>query len=42
MTIESILRRKGTDVMTITTEASIKSAANWRCAKNIGALSGDE
>jgi CBS domain-containing protein len=38
MTIETILRRKGTDVTTITPEASIKSAADWLCAKNIGAL----
>ena len=38
MTIESILRRKGTDVATITPDASIKRAANWLCAKNIGAL----
>ena len=38
MTIETILRRKGTDVTTIAPEASIKSAADWLCAKNIGAL----
>ena len=38
MTIESILRRKGTNVTTITPEASIKRAADWLCAKNIGAL----
>jgi CBS domain-containing protein len=38
MSIESILKRKGTDVTTITPEASIKSAAGWLCAKNIGAL----
>ena len=38
MTIESILRRKGTNVTTITPEASIKSAADWLRAKNIGAL----
>lgn len=38
MTIESILRRKGTDVTTIAPEASIKRAANWLRAKNIGAL----
>ena len=38
MTIESILRRKGTDVTTIAPEASIKRAADWLCAKNIGAL----
>ena len=38
MTIDSILRRKGTDVATIAPEASIKRAADWLCAKNIGAL----
>src|SRR6185312_12437783 len=38
MTIESILRRKGTDVTTIAPEASIKRAAGWLRAKNIGAL----
>ena len=38
MTIESILRRKGTDVTTIGPEASIKRAADWLSAKNIGAL----
>jgi CBS domain-containing protein len=38
MTIESILRRKGTDVTTIAPEASIKRAADWLRAKNIGAL----
>jgi CBS domain-containing protein len=38
MTIESILRRKGTDVTTIAPDASIKRAADWLCAKNIGAL----
>src|SRR3954469_2321081 len=38
MTIERILRRKGTNVTTITPEASIKRAADWLCAKNIGAL----
>ena len=38
MTIESILKRKGTDVTTITPEASIKRAAYWLSAKNIGAL----
>ena len=45
MSIESILRRKGTDVTTIAPEASIKRAADWLRAKNIGALvvtSGDE
>ena len=38
MTIESILKRKGTDVTTISPEASIKRAADWLRAKNIGAL----
>ena len=38
MSIESILRRKGADVTTIRPEASIKSAADWLRAKNIGAL----
>jgi CBS domain-containing protein len=38
MTIESILRRKGTDVTTIAPDASVKRAADWLCAKNIGAL----
>ena len=35
MTIESILRRKGTNVATIAPEASIKRAADWLRAKNI-------
>ena len=38
MTIESILKRKGTYVATIAPEASIKRAADWLSAKNIGAL----
>jgi len=38
MSIESILKRKGTDVTTIAAEASIKRAADWLRAKNIGAL----
>ena len=38
MTIESILSRKGTNVTTIAPEASIKRAADWLRAKNIGAL----
>src|SRR6476646_4217164 len=38
MTIESILRRKGTNVTTIAPEASIKTAADWLRAKNIGDL----
>ncbi len=38
MTVENILRKKGTDVATITPEASIKSAVDWLRAKKIGAL----
>jgi CBS domain-containing protein len=38
MTIESILRRKGTDVTTIAPDATVKRAADWLRAKNIGAL----
>jgi CBS domain-containing protein len=38
MSIESILRRKGTAVTTISPEASTKSAVDWLRAKNIGAL----
>ena len=38
MSIESILRKKGTDVTTIAPEASIKRAADWLRVKNIGAL----
>jgi CBS domain-containing protein len=38
MIVDSILRLKGTDVVTITPEASIKSAADWLHARNIGAL----
>jgi CBS domain-containing protein len=38
MSIEGILMRKGADVTTIGPEASIKSAAGWLRAKNIGAL----
>jgi CBS domain-containing protein len=38
MTIESILRRKGTDVTTIAPDATIKRAADWLRARNIGAL----
>ena len=37
MTIESILRQKGTDVATIGPEANIKRAADWLRAKHIGA-----
>ena len=38
MNVESILRRKGTEVATIAPEASIKRAADWLRAKNVGAL----
>ena len=38
MTVENILRQKGTDVAKITPEASVKSAADWLRAKNVGAL----
>jgi CBS domain-containing protein len=38
MSIESILRRKGTEVATIAPDATIKRAADWLRAKNIGAL----
>ena len=38
MTIETILRRKGSDVTTIAPDVSIKRAADWLRAKNIGAL----
>lgn len=38
MNLEAILRQKGTDVATIAPDASIKRAADWLRAKNIGAL----
>jgi CBS domain-containing protein len=38
MSIESILRQKGTEVATIAPEASIKRAADWLRARNIGSL----
>jgi predicted transcriptional regulator len=38
MNVENILTQKGTDVATIGSEASIKRAADWLRAKNIGAL----
>jgi len=38
MSVESILRKKGIDVATIAPEANVKRAADWLCAKNIGAL----
>jgi CBS domain-containing protein len=38
MSVESIMRKKGTDVATIAPEVSVKRAADWLRAKNIGAL----
>ncbi len=38
MNVNNILVQKGTDVATIGPEASIKRAADWLRAKNIGAL----
>jgi CBS domain-containing protein len=38
VTVETILRRKGTDVATIEPDASIRRAADWLRVKNIGAL----
>ena len=38
MSVESILRKKGTEVATIAPDASVKRAADWLHAKNIGAL----
>ena len=38
MTIETILRQKGADVVTIEPEASVRRAADWLRAMNIGAL----
>ena len=38
MNVESILKRKGTEVVTIAPEASIKRAADWLRAKNVGVL----
>ena len=38
MSVESILRKKGTDVATIAPEVTVKRAADWLRAKNIGAL----
>ena len=38
MNVESILREKGTDVATIEPEASVKRAADWLHARNIGCL----
>jgi CBS domain-containing protein len=38
MSVEDILRQKGTNVATIAPEVNIKRAADWLRAKNIGAL----
>jgi CBS domain-containing protein len=38
MNVESILRQKGTEVTTIAPEATVKRAADWLRAKNIGSL----
>ena len=38
MNLESILEKKGTEVATIAPEASIKRAADWLRAKDVGVL----
>jgi len=38
MNVESILRQKGSEVATIAPEATIKRAADWLHAKNVGSL----
>jgi CBS domain-containing protein len=38
MSVASILSRKGTDVVTIAPDVSVKRAADWLHAKNIGSL----
>ena len=38
MSVESILSKKGTDVATIAPDVSVKRAADWMRAKNIGSL----
>jgi CBS domain-containing protein len=38
MNVEHILREKGTEVTTIAPEATVKRAADWLRAKNIGSL----
>jgi CBS domain-containing protein len=38
MNVESILEQKGTEVVTIAPEASVKRAADWLRAKNVGVL----
>jgi CBS domain-containing protein len=38
MTVESILKKKGTEVATIAPDANVKRATDWLRAKHIGAL----
>jgi CBS domain-containing protein len=38
MSVENILRKKGTDVATIAPDVSVRRAADWLHAKNIGSL----
>jgi CBS domain-containing protein len=38
MSVETILKQKGTDVTTITPDVGVKRAADWLRAKNIGSL----
>jgi len=38
MNVEDILMQKGTDVATVSPEASVKRAADWLRANNVGAL----
>jgi CBS domain-containing protein len=38
MNVEMILREKGTEITTIAPDASVKRAADWLRAKNIGSL----
>src|SRR5690242_7725660 len=38
MTVQTILNQKGTDVAKIEPDVSVKNAADWLRAKNIGAL----
>jgi CBS domain-containing protein len=38
MTVESVLKHKGTEVATIGPDSNIKTAADWLRARNVGAL----
>lgn len=38
MSVETILRKKGADVATIAPDMSVKRAADWMRAKNVGSL----